>query len=69
LKLVGNIYLCMDGWSNAISVVRNPKYDNSYTGFTGEKIAYLGLDFGGFECHTNLNVLNNILSQLKKEYE
>jgi hypothetical protein len=67
-KLVGNIYLTMDSWNKAIRVTRNAKFDNRWTGFSGDDIAYLGIDFGGYEPHVEEKVLDNILNKISTSY-
>lgn len=60
LKLYDDLWLMMDTWNKSIKVVKGQcDYDNMYTGFKDyEKIDYLGIDFGGFECHVDANRLN-----------
>jgi hypothetical protein len=65
-KLVGNIYLTIDSWNESIWIIRNAKYDNYWTGFSGEKIKYLGMDFGGYESCVKEEELDNILIQCKR---
>ena len=67
-KLIGDIYLAMDSWNKAIYVIRNAKYGNRWAGFSGDKIAYLGIDFGGYESHAEEKVLDNILNKIATSY-
>jgi hypothetical protein len=69
LKLDNDEYLCMDTWNRAIHLVKNAVYDNQWTGFTGEDVAYLGLDFGGFHSYFNLTYLRSVLKRCKNNEE
>lgn len=60
MKLYDDLWLIMDSWNQSIKIVKgNCDYDNMYTGFINyEKLDYLGIDFGGFECRVDANRLN-----------
>ncbi len=51
-----------------VEVLRNAKFDNRWTGFSGDDIAYLGIDFGGYESHVEEKILDNILNKISTSY-
>lgn len=59
LKLCNELWLTLDTWNRSIHVVSGEcRYDNMWTGFADyQEEAYLGLDFGSFECHTTEHML------------
>jgi hypothetical protein len=65
LRIGDDEYLCMDTWSQAIHLKKNADYNNKWTGFDGEEILYLGMNFGGLEIHVNANYLENLLKEIK----
>ena len=56
-------------WNRSINVIKGAKYKNEFAGFEGHHIKHLGMDFGGFECSVNTEVLNNIIKQCKRGLE
>lgn len=66
LKIGENEFLCMDSWNSSITHMSDAVYNNHCTGFKGNCIAYLGIDWGGFECHVNENYLDELLDKIEK---
>jgi len=66
LQIGDDAYLCMDTWSQAIHLKKNAEYNNKWTGFDGEEMQYLGLNFGGMELHVDAYYLENLLEAIKK---
>ena len=71
LKYIGDYYFTMDSWSSAICIEKNPEYQDMRNGNgyfkSEEKIRYFGLDFGGFECSLDEEMLNFYIQNLKCE--
>ena len=65
LRIGDDTYLCMDTWSQAIHLKKNADYNNKWTGFDGEEMQYLGLNFGGMELHVDADYLKTLPEEIK----
>lgn len=64
-QISSNKYLQMDSWNKAIELKEGNAEYNYWTGFSGVRRIYFGIDWGGFSPSVPIQVYNSMLSCLK----
>lgn len=65
LQYTKDLFFELDTWNHSIKLKKGSGAYNYHTGFEGETLKYIGIDFGGFNCYIGKELLEFYLEAVR----